>query len=272
MTEKNEPPRDAFEVVKELARDNAGVTYLAEQRSSGRRVAVKLLTVDPQTVRSQFRPSVLLALLIPLAALSFWLGTLNRGKPEVIEVASQPTEMLMDPEPEEATTVAPVVSTEPEVMSETLLREALQPEAAKRAKLTQIPLTGTQVNFLAKPAPSAENLTEPQPETPEKKTAPATVDPAFFAAAKDGDVAELKRLLAAGVPIDAEDLTGNTALMTAVFNRRTEAVRFLLTQHPDLAHRNGFGQAAADLAAGTPELEALLRDAAGEEQRHAEHP
>ncbi len=271
MTEKKDAPRDAFEVVNELARDSAGVTYLAEQRSTGRRVAVKLLTVDPQTVRSQFRPTVLLALLIPLAAVSFWLGTLNRGKPDVIEISVR----LPEPEwgPEEDDTVEPAVSTKPETMPEGLMREALQPEAAKRAKLTHIPLTGTQIDFRA-PAPKAENLDLAEVDAaPQKEaSAPATVDPAYFAAAKSGDVAELERLLAAGIPIDAEDLTGNTALMIAVFNRRTEAVRFLLTKHPDLAHRNGFGQAAADLAAGTPELEKLLRDAAGEEQRHAEHP
>ena len=269
MTEKKDAPRDAFEVVNELARDSAGVTYLAEQRSTGRRVAVKLLTVDPQTVRSQFRPTVLLALLIPLAAVSFWLGTLNRGKPDVMEIPIEPSEPAWEPEEASA-----AVSTTPETMPEGLMREALQPEAAKRAKLTHIPLTGTQVDFRAPAAPKAENLDLSEVDAaPQKKTsAPATVDPAYFAAAKSGDVAELKRLLAAGIPIDAEDLTGNTALMIAVFNRHTEAVRFLLTQHPDLTHRNGFGQAAADLAAGTPELEKLLRDAAGEEQRHAEHP
>ena len=272
MTEKKEAPRDAFEVVNELARDSAGVTYLAEQRSTGRRVAVKLLTVDPQTVRSQFRPTVLLALLIPLAAFSFWLGTLNRAKPDVIEISVRPADPDLALEAELA--AASAVSNRPETMPEEMVREALQPEAAKLSKLTQIPLTGTQVNFFAQPAPAPEsfNLAEVDAEPQKKAVAPATVDPAFFAAAKDGDTAELKRLLDAGIPIDAEDLTGNTALMTAVFNRRTEAVRFLLTRHPDLAHRNHFGQAAADLAAGTPELENLLREAAGEEKRHAEHP
>lgn len=267
MTEKKDAPRAAFEVVNELARDSAGVTYLAEQRSTGRRVAVKLLTVDPQTVRSQFRPTVLLALLIPLAAVSFWLGTLNRGKPDVMEIPIEPSEPAWEPEEASA-----AVSTTPETMPEGLMREALQPEAAKRAKLTHIPLTGTQTNFLVKPAQPADDLSEVDAAPRKETSAPATVDPAYFAAAKNGDVAELERLLAAGIPIDAEDLTGNTALMIAVFNRRAEAVRFLLTKHPDLAHRNGFGQAVADLAAGTPELEKLLRDAAGEEQRHAEHP
>ncbi|MBQ4106247.1 MAG: ankyrin repeat domain-containing protein [Lentisphaeria bacterium] len=263
MTDTSKQEQDSFAVLKELSRDSAGVTYLAEQRSSGRRVAVKLLTVDPQTVRSQFRPTVVLALLIPLAAVSFWLGTLHRGKPDVIEVAAQPTEFLMEPE-NEAETVAPVGPATQDTLPENLMREALQPEAAKHAKLTHIPLTGTQVNFLGREAPSeaSMDLTDMEPEKPAKPAAPSFTDPAFFAAAKNGDLTELKRLLATGIAVNAEDLSGNTALMTAVFNRQPEVVRYLLTLHPDLTHKNRFGQSAADFAAGQPEMEKMLQEAA----------
>jgi ankyrin repeat protein len=57
--------------------------------------------------------------------------------------------------------------------------------------------------------------------------------PTLWAAAKNNDVAELERLLAEGVDIDARDARGHSALMLATYHGQREAFALLLARGAD---------------------------------------
>jgi outer membrane protein assembly factor BamB len=59
-------------------------------------------------------------------------------------------------------------------------------------------------------------------------------------AARQGDLDEVKRLVAAGVPVDEGDHYGTTALLLAAGQGKTEVVRFLLDHGANPSAREGF--------------------------------
>ena len=69
------------------------------------------------------------------------------------------------------------------------------------------------------------------------------------AAAAGGQVKELEALLAQGVPVDAPDADGDTALMKSIEADHPVAAALLLRHGASLDHRNHAGQSARDLAA-----------------------
>lgn len=77
-------------------------------------------------------------------------------------------------------------------------------------------------------------------------------------AASQGDLGAVRRLVAKGVPLDAADYDGRTALHLAVSSNRQSVVEFLLAQGVDVNTRDRWG--------GTP-LDDALRENCGEIQR-----
>lgn len=73
-------------------------------------------------------------------------------------------------------------------------------------------------------------------------TAPNSED--FFNAARRGDVVGLQAALAAGVPVDAANDKGFTALVLAGYDNHLEATRFLLDQGANPDHRDASGNTA----------------------------
>jgi len=68
------------------------------------------------------------------------------------------------------------------------------------------------------------------------------------AAAARGRIAELEALLARGVPVDAADENGDTALMQSIRGHHPEAAALLRRHGASPDRRNGAGQSARDLA------------------------
>ena len=81
--------------------------------------------------------------------------------------------------------------------------------------------------------------------------ADADLDPAarLRAAAAAGRTGKVKALLADGVPVDAEDDDGNTALMLSIQANRPATARLLRRHGASLDHRNHAGESARDMAA-----------------------
>src|SRR5690606_41542416 len=71
----------------------------------------------------------------------------------------------------------------------------------------------------------------------------------FFEAAETGDVAALANLLDRGMPVDAADRQGYSALMYAARAGQLEAVRLLLERGAKVNARNALGETALMLAA-----------------------
>ncbi|MET0294645.1 MAG: ankyrin repeat domain-containing protein, partial [Phenylobacterium sp.] len=79
-------------------------------------------------------------------------------------------------------------------------------------------------------------------------------------AATAGRVAELRRLLAQGAPVDAVDAAGETALMKAVQANQSAAAALLRRRGADLDRTNAAGLSAREMARviANPELDAAL--------------
>ena len=71
---------------------------------------------------------------------------------------------------------------------------------------------------------------------------------AWKAAIKAGDIAGLETLLGAGADIDARDEHGQTGLMNAARDGKTEVVRWLVAHGADLNHTAKFNLSALMLA------------------------
>ena len=69
--------------------------------------------------------------------------------------------------------------------------------------------------------------------------------PPLHRAARFGDDGALRRLLASGVPVDARDAIGSTALMHAAEKQRISAVRLLLKTGADVSLANAWSWTAA---------------------------
>jgi uncharacterized protein len=65
-----------------------------------------------------------------------------------------------------------------------------------------------------------------------------TTDLRLHETARDGDVAGIERLLAEGLPVDAQDADGRTPVMVATVARRTDAVRALVDAGADVDIRD----------------------------------
>jgi ankyrin repeat protein len=77
------------------------------------------------------------------------------------------------------------------------------------------------------------------------------------------DTIILRQLLDAGADINAQDKDGRTALISAAFYNRREAVSVLLARGADPSIRDNNGRnAAATVRDSAPELHRLLDDAA----------
>lgn len=72
--------------------------------------------------------------------------------------------------------------------------------------------------------------------------------PEFERAARAGDVSGLERLVASGVPVDALDRHGQTALMLAAHNGRLDAVGWLVGRGARLDVTAKYGLSALMLA------------------------
>ena len=83
------------------------------------------------------------------------------------------------------------------------------------------------------------------------------------AAISADDTTRLAELVAAGAEIDARDEHGQTALMVAARDGRTETVRWLVAQGADLNHRAKFNLSALMLAVinGRDAIVGILADA-----------
>ena len=77
----------------------------------------------------------------------------------------------------------------------------------------------------------------------------AADDPPFVAAARDGNVAAVRDLLARGVDVDAASVDGTTALHWAVHRDRPEVVRLLVEAGADVSAANRYGVPPIALAA-----------------------
>lgn len=76
--------------------------------------------------------------------------------------------------------------------------------------------------------------------------------PALVVAAEAGDLAALRRLLAAGTPVDVRDGAGRTALLAATQRDQVEAARLLIERGADVNAKDAL-QDSAFLYAGAEE-------------------
>mmetsp|Transcript_36756 Transcript_36756/g.91509 ORF Transcript_36756/g.91509 Transcript_36756/m.91509 type:complete len:107 (+) Transcript_36756:11-331(+) len=102
---------------------------------------------------------------------------------------------------------------------------------------------------------------------------PVKVDPIadLHVAAYSGSQEEVQKLLDNGVPIDAEDMSGFTALFFAARYQHVDITRFLLERGADVRHTDKKGRTALEFARWAnatlnPEVVSLL-EAAGTVQK-----
>lgn len=81
--------------------------------------------------------------------------------------------------------------------------------------------------------------------------------PSLIAAARDGDLAALKRLLDSGVPVDARDERGRSALLVATHANRIEAARLLIARGADVNAKDDIQDSPFLLAGAKGRLEIL---------------
>jgi hypothetical protein len=82
--------------------------------------------------------------------------------------------------------------------------------------------------------------------------------PALVRAAADGDLASLRRLLDAGVPVDSRDALGRTALLSATHADRVDAARLLIERGANVNAKDDL-QDSPFLYAGAEGRLAILR-------------
>ena len=96
---------------------------------------------------------------------------------------------------------------------------------------------------------------------------PQDISQALLEAAKKGDTATVKALLAEGAYVDARDGEGCTALMKAVFSGNNDTVRALLEAGADVNAKHKWGGTAMVSAQlmGQTELIEILKKAGAQE-------
>jgi len=110
-------------------------------------------------------------------------------------------------------------------------------------------------------------LLSPSGHAAASQTSVESPDDALVQAAAQGDAAEVNRLLKEGAHLDAADRFGQTALLAAVQNNRTDIVKLLIERGADV---NGVDAAALPLAADQNNLDIaklLLEKAANPEDK-----
>jgi hypothetical protein len=156
-------------------------------------------------------------------------------------LAPPPAQAAPAPPPPPATAAAAAVA----------VLAAPQPSAQKSIEVV---VTGSRIARRDKQV-SAERLTT-------LPLASTEYDPAarLRAAAASGRTAEIQSLLAQGVPIDAPDADGDTALMQSIQVDRPAAAALLLRRGANLDQKNLAGVSARDMATARddPELDRAL--------------
>lgn len=89
------------------------------------------------------------------------------------------------------------------------------------------------------------------------QSVPLGISPeSLILAAGRGKLSFVRALLAEGVPLDATNEVGYTALMSAARSYRLEVLAFLLNSGADVHHRDIYGHTPLHCAVGTPSFEA----------------
>jgi ankyrin repeat protein len=99
-----------------------------------------------------------------------------------------------------------------------------------------------------------------------QQSPPTPEELALFEAAYDGNLADVERLVAGGVAVDAVDPENRTPMMFAAFNGHRQVVSFLLTGGAAVDFKDGNGRTALMYAASGPFVETVevLLDAGAE--------
>lgn len=95
----------------------------------------------------------------------------------------------------------------------------------------------------------------------------AGAEAAWFDAASRGDVPQLQRLVAAGIPIDRRDVAGRTALLRATAANRLEPARWLIERGADVNAKDAIDDSPYLLAGARGHTE-ILRLALAAGARH----
>jgi hypothetical protein len=103
--------------------------------------------------------------------------------------------------------------------------------------LTVVDLDGRSIQEVAVPDHPLDAVPLPRPPSPE-------LDRALLGAAAAGDLAEVRRLLAAGAGVHAADDRGRTALIAAAYGRHNEVARALIEEGADVNRRDDTSQSA----------------------------
>jgi hypothetical protein len=115
---------------------------------------------------------------------------------------------------------------------------------------------------LAASAPSQSSLSEVVVTAEMRRPSEAAADPAarLRGAAAAGRLAQIKVLLDEGVPVDAEDADGDTALMKSIQADQVDSAAVLSHRGASLDHKNHAGVSARDMATtqGDPALDEAL--------------
>lgn len=138
---------------------------------------------------------------------------------------------LAEPQPMELPPAPPLPAPPPAAMARAAAPPSSSAQGASRAKVEELVVTSTRR----------------RPEVGDPALAALTAR--LHAAAAAGRTAELARLLAQGVPVDALDDDGDTALIESVRARQLDAAALLRRRGADLDHPNLAGASARDLAA-----------------------
>jgi uncharacterized protein len=99
-------------------------------------------------------------------------------------------------------------------------------------------IAGTTLMLAAIAGCAAAARVPPSSQGSATEGASMTTDLRLHETARDGDVAGIERLLAEGLPVDAQDADGRTPVMVATVARRTDAVRALVDAGADVDIRD----------------------------------
>ncbi|HEY0648141.1 ankyrin repeat domain-containing protein, partial [Phenylobacterium sp.] len=180
--------------------------------------------------------------------------------------AARPDEVVVTGSFRRAETVdAPVVRTLPP--PEQIARPAPPPPPSSQpfGRLAAPPAAPPRASEAAKSQATIEELVVTESRRPSAKErrerALDSLAERLRAAAAAGRIAEMARLLDQGVPVDAPDDDGETALMLSIRADRPAAAALLVRRGASLDHRNDAGESARDLATetGDAELKRALR-------------